>query len=294
MKKVLACAVSALMLTALLTSCGGETVNPDGGEPTGASGDKVAAMSGAISVLSREEGSGTRGAFEELFEVEETVASAEITSSTGVMMTTVAGNKSAIGYISLGSLDNTVKALSIDGAAATVENIENGSYKVSRPFNIATKSDLSAAAQDFVTFILSDDGQKVVEDFGCIPQKSTGAFTSTQPSGTVTIAGSSSVTPLMEKLQEAYKKINPNVTIELNQSDSSNGMKSTIDGVCDIGMASRALKDSETSAGLTATVIATDGIAVIVNKDNSVDGLTSAQVKSIYTGEITDWSGIAK
>lgn len=294
MKKVLACAVSALMLTALLAGCGGENTNDPSGTDTTDPSSGSSAMSGAITVLSREEGSGTRSAFEELFGMEETIASAETTNSTGVMMTTVAGNKSAIGYISLGSLDDTVKAISIDGAEPSVANVENGSYKVSRPFNIATKSGLSEVAQDFVNFIMSDEGQKVVEDEGYIPQESTGAFSGTNPSGTVSVNGSSSVTPLMEKLKEAYEAVNTNATIEINQTDSSTGMSTALEGVCDIGMASRALKDEELSGGLTATCIATDGIAVIVNKENSVDGLTSDQVKGIYTGEITDWSGVAE
>lgn len=294
MKKVLACAVSALMLTALLAGCGGENTNNPSGTDTTDPSSGSSAMSGAITVLSREEGSGTRSAFEELFGMEETIASAETTNSTGVMMTTVAGNKSAIGYISLGSLDDTVKAISIDGAEPSVANVENGSYKVSRPFNIATKSGLSEVAQDFVNFIMSDEGQKVVEDEGYIPQESTGAFSGTNPSGTVSVNGSSSVTPLMEKLKEAYEAVNTNATIEINQTDSSTGMSTALEGVCDIGMASRALKDEELSGGLIATCIATDGIAVIVNKENSVDGLTSDQVKGIYTGEITDWSGVAE
>ena len=291
MKKIFAGILSATLLAAMLTSCNGDSSsNTD--STTGAQGG---AMSGAISVLTREDGSGTRGAFEELFELEGlTVATAEQTNSTGVMMTTVAGNKYAIGYISMGSLDDSVKAVSIDGAEATVENIVSGSYKVSRPFNIATKEDVSEVAQDFINFIMSDEGQKVVEEEGCIPQETTGAFSGKQPKGTVSVAGSSSVTPVMEKLKEAYEKVNPNATIEINQSDSSTGMKSTIEGVCDIGMASRALKDSELSEGLKATVIATDGIAVIVNKENTVSGLTTEQVKAIYKGETTDWSDIAE
>ena len=293
-KKILACALSAVLLTGALTSCGGDSSSGSSDSTTAAAGGS--AMSGAISVLTREAGSGTRGAFEELFEVEDqTVATAEETNSTGVMMTTVQGNKQAIGYISLGSLDESmVKAISIDGVAPTVENIENGTYKVSRPFNIATKEGLSEVAQDFVNYIMSDDGQAIVEEEGYIPQDTNGAYTGNKPSGTVTVAGSSSVTPLMEKLKEAYAKVNPNATIEINQSDSTTGMTSTIEGVCDIGMASRELKEEELSAGLTATVIATDGIAVIVNKDNSIDNLTTAQVQSIYKGETTDWSALAE
>lgn len=253
-----------------------------------------------ISLVSREEGSGTRGAFTELFKIEEkdadgnkvdrTSVNAEITNSTSVMMTTVAGNKNAIGYISLGSLNDTVKALKIDGAEATVENIKNGSYKIARPFNIATKENISDAAKDFIAFIMSAEGQKVIENSHYIPQGNGSTFSSSNPAGEVTIAGSSSVTPVMEKLKEAYAAVNPNVSIKIQQNDSTTGMTSVIDGICDIGMASRALKDSELEKGLTPTVIAMDGIAVIVNQDNAVDNLTSEQVKSIFTGEQTEWT----
>ena len=256
---------------------------------------------GAISVVSREDGSGTRGAFIELFGIEEkdadgnnidnTTEEAIVTNSTSVMMTTVAGNPAAIGYISLGSLNDTVKALKIDGADATVENIKSGSYKVSRPFNIATKGTLSEAAQDFEDYILSAEGQAVIEENGYIAADDAAKpYAGKQPSGKVTVAGSSSVTPVMEKLKEAYAAVNPNAEVEIQESDSTTGMNSTIEGICDIGMASRALKDSEKEAGLTETKIAIDGISVIVNKENSFDGMTSEAVKGVFTGEITDWS----
>ena len=256
---------------------------------------------GAISVVSREDGSGTRGAFIELFGIEEkdadgnkidnTTEEAIVTNSTSVMMTTVAGNPAAIGYISLGSLNDTVKALKIDGADATVENIKSGSYKVSRPFNIATKGTLSEAAQNFEDYILSAEGQAVIEEKGYIAADDAAKpYAGKQPSGKVTVAGSSSVTPVMEKLKEAYAAVNPNAEVEIQESDSTTGMNSTIEGICDIGMASRALKDSEKEAGLTETKIAIDGIAVIVNEENSFDGMTSEAVKGVFTGEITDWS----
>ena len=275
--------------------------NTDSQESTGSENESDAsAMSGSISVVSREDGSGTRGAFIELFGIEQedvdgnkvdnTTTAAEITNSTSVMMTTIAGNTSAIGYISLGSLDASVKALKIDDVDATVDNIKNGSYKVSRPFNIATKGDVSEVAQDFINFIMSEEGQKVVEDNGYISQGNNGAFSSTQPSGKIVVAGSSSVTPVMEKLKEAYAQVNSNATIEIQQSDSTTGMTSAMEGVCDIGMASRELKDSELEGGLNGTVIALDGIAVIVNNENPMDGMTSEQVQKIFTGEITDWS----
>lgn len=259
-------------------------------------------MSSEITVISREDGSGTRGAFVELFGIEQknangekvdyTVSTADITQSTGVMITSVSQNTHAIGYISLGSLNDSVKALKIDGAEATVENIKNGSYKISRPFNIATKENLSEVAKDFVDFILSEDGQKIVEQNGYIAASDAAAFSGKKPSGKITIAGSSSVTPVMEKLKEAYLAINTNANIEINQSDSTTGVNSVINDICDIGMASRELKDSELSSGITPTVIALDGIAVIVNNKNTVDNLTVEQVRKIYMGDVTKWSDV--
>ena len=283
MKKLLVGILAGTMLMASLTGCG-----------KSASDD--------ITVISREDGSGTRCAFIELFGIEEkdadgnkidnTISTADITNSTSVMMTSIADDEAAIGYISLGSLDNTVKALEIDGAVATAENVKNGSYKVSRPFNIATKGTPNELTQDFINYILSADGQAVVEGAGYISEGNTGAYASAGLKGKITVAGSSSVTPVMEKLKEAYIVVNPDVEIEVQQSDSTTGMTSAIEGVCDIGMASRELKDSELAEGLTPTVIAIDGIAVIVNNNNDVKGLTSEQVKGIYTGTITKWSEI--
>lgn len=252
-----------------------------------------------ISVVTREDGSGTRGAFVELFGIEDAdgndaiTQSAEISNSTSVVMTTVAGNPDAIGYISLGSLDNTVKALEIDGVAATVDNINNGTYKVYRPFNIATKEGLSETAQDFVNFIMSEQGQAIVAEEGYISVESNGSYTPSGKTGTVTVSGSSSVTPVMQVLKEEYEALNPDVTIELQQSDSTTGVNDAIAGTSDIGMASRALKDSELEQGVVGTVIANDGIAVIVNNENTVTGLTSEQVKGIYMGELTNWSEVA-
>ena len=252
-----------------------------------------------ISVVTREDGSGTRGAFVELFGIEDAdgndaiTQSAEISNSTSVVMTTVAGNPDAIGYISLGSLDNTVKALEIDGAAATVENINNGTYKVYRPFNIATKEGLSETAQDFVNFIMSEQGQAIVAEEGYISVENSGSYTPSGKTGTVTVSGSSSVTPVMQVLKEEYEALNPDVTIELQQSDSTTGVNDAIAGTSDIGMASRALKDSELEQGVVGTVIANDGIAVIVNNESTVTGLTSEQVKGIYMGELTNWSEVA-
>ena len=258
-----------------------------------------------ITVVSREDGSGTRGAFIELFGVEEkdadgnkvdnTTEEAEITNNTAVMMSTVAGDVDAIGYISLGSLNDSVKAVKIDGVEATAENIKSGEYKVSRPFNIATNGEVSDVAQDFIDYILSPEGQAVIEENGYISIDDVKDAESTQPEGKVVVAGSSSVTPVMEKLKEAYEKANGGkITVEVQQSDSTTGITSAAEGICDIGMASRELKDEETKENLTATEIARDGIAVVVNNDNDIDELTSDQVKAIFTGETTDWEDLAK
>ena len=247
-----------------------------------------------INVISREDGSGTRGAFIEIFGIEKkndegkkidyTTEEAAITNSTAVMLSSVAGDKYAIGYVSLGSLNNSVKALQIDGAEASVENINNGSYKISRPFNIAVKDNLSAVATDFVNYILSDEGQNVIAANKYIKVKTSGSFQTKAPKGKVVVAGSSSVSPVMEKLIEAYKKINPNATLELQTSDSTTGVTNAINGTCDIGMASRSLKSSEKEKGVNEVTIAIDGIAVIVNQENPTVGLTKAQVESIFTG----------
>ena len=300
MKKFIAVLSMAAMIGTLAVGCGksneeskGEDAKVEAGSDWDSSMD--------ITIVSREDGSGTRGAFIELFGVEEkqgdekvdmTTEEAQITNSTSVMLTTVAGDEYAIGYVSLGSLDDSVKAVKIDGAEATAANVKSGTYKISRPFNIATKGTVSEVTQDFINYILSEDGQKIVESNGYISQGNSGAFTSNGASGKIVVAGSSSVTPVMEKLLEAYQKVNTGAKIELQESDSTTGMTAAIDGTCDIGMASRELKDSEKSAGLTNQVIALDGIAVIVNNKNSASNITSEQVKAIFTGETTDWSNV--
>lgn len=299
LKKALSLAVLSAMVVTSMAGCGGSGA----AQKDDANADANQAAGGAISVISREDGSGTRGAFIELFGVEVkndagekedmTTDTASITNSTGVMMTTVAGNPNAIGYISLGSLNDTVKAVDIDGVTPSAEGVKDGSYKIARPFNLVPSSKgITPVAQDFLDFIMSADGQAVVEENGYISQGAGPAYAGSGQSGKIVVSGSSSVTPVMEKLKEAYVAINPDVTIEVQQSDSTTGVTDAIDGTCDLGMASRELKDSETSQGVEATVIALDGIAVIVNNDNPVSALTSDQVKGIYTGEVTDWSSI--
>ena len=312
MKKIISIVIASMLMVAALSGCATSGTDTSASpEATQSAATPEATQTTSpdfetdreMSVISREEGSGTRGAFIELFGIEQkdangekvdyTTEEAAITNSTSVMMTSVAGDKYAIGYISLGSLNDTVKAAKIDGVEATVANIKAGTYKISRPFNIATKEGLSDLSKDFIAFILSSEGQKVIEDNGYIAVvEGAAAYAGTKPEGKIVIAGSSSVTPVMEKLKEAYLAINANAEIEIQQSDSSTGMTSAIDGICDIGMASRELKDSELEAGLTPTVIAMDGIAVILNNDNPLAELTKDQVLSIYTGETTLWNEI--
>lgn len=280
MKKIISILAAVALMAALFAGCAGSKTSK-------------------INVITREDGSGTRSAFIELFGIESenengdkmdnTVITAETTNSTSVMITSVASDPNAIGYISMGSLGEDVKPVMIDGAAPTVENVENGTYKVCRPFNIAVMDGISQTAQDFIDFIMSEEGQRVVSENGYIPQGTGGAYSGSAPAGTVTVAGSSSVTPVMEKLKEAYQQANPNAQIVVQQNDSTTGVTSAIDGICDIAMVSRELKESELSAGLSPTTIAIDGIAVIVNPDNPVDSLTSEEVKAIYTGEKTEW-----
>ncbi len=293
-KKCLAIALVSALLLSALAGCG----NKDEG------GSVKFDKAREINVLTREDGSGTRGAFIELFGIEQkneagekidyTADTAAVTNSTSVMMTTVTGDLYSIGYISLGSVNDTVKAVQIDGCEATVENIKDGTYKIARPFNIATRDGLSDTAQDFIDFIMSADGQGVIEANGYISASDAESYNGKMDSGKIVIAGSSSVTPVMEKLKEAYLEKNPGVAIEIQQSDSSTGMSDAIDGTCDIGMASRELKDSEKEKGLTSTVIAMDGITVIVNNDCPINSLTSEQVNDIFTGNAATWSEISK
>ena len=287
-KKLVGIAVSACVIFSAFTSCTEEKWNKNS----------------SINVLSREDGSGTRGAFIELFGVEKknaqgkkvdyTTDEASITNSTAVMLTTVAGNKYAIGYVSLGSLSSSVKAVKIDGVSATVDNINNGSDKIARPFNIAVRNNLSNAAQDFLNYILSSDGQNIIAANKYIKVPAANSYKTSGISGKIVVAGSSSVSPVMEKLIEAYKALNPSVQIELQTSDSTTGVINAIDGTCDIGMASRALKDSEKEKGVREVTIAIDGIAVIINNDNPVESLKKSDVEGIFTGKINSWSEFVK
>lgn len=290
MKKILGIGFAVVMMFALITGCATTTVDETPSPSTG--------MTGTITVITREDGSGTRGAFIDLMDIKTdegdmTYDMAEIANGTNLVMTTVQGNMKAIGYISLGSLNNTVKAVTVDGVEATADNISAGTYAIARPFNIASlNGEFTEVAQDFINFIMSEDGQKFATENGYISDSNTGAYTGGGMSGKVVCAGSTSVSPLMEKIAEAYQLVNPDVDIEIQATGSSSGMTAAIDGICDIGMASRELKDSEIEKGLVPLVIAMDGIAVVVNNDNSVDNLTSEQITAIYIGETTDWSDL--
>ena len=319
-KKVISLFVTGMLAVGMLAGCGSDNAadtTTDAAATTSEAQTADAATEEAqaentadfdaseyINVLSREDGSGTRGAFIELFGIEEkdadgnkvdnTTEEAIITNSTSVMLTSVASDEYAIGYVSLGSLDDTVKAVSIDGADATVENIKDGSYTIARPFNIATKGDVSEVAQDFINYIMSAEGQAVITENGYIGSDDAAAFESNGATGKVVVSGSSSVTPVMEKLKEAYLAVNTGAEIEIQESDSTTGMTDAAAGTCDIGMASRELKDSETEQGLTATTIAMDGIAVIVNLDNPTTNLTTDQVKNVYVGDVATWDELAE
>lgn len=319
-KKVLSVLLTGVLAMTALTGCGGSDAAKSEGANTEVAaeenadatvtenkGEDVAAASEfdpneMISVYSREDGSGTRGAFIELMGIEQkdengekvdyTTVEAIITNSTDVMMTSVAGYEYAIGYVSLGSMNDTVKAVKVDGAEATVENIKSGTYTVARPFNIATTSEVSDVASDFINFIMSADGQAIVEDNGYIAVSEAAEFVTSGASGKIVVGGSSSVSPVMEKLIEAYKVVNSGAEIELQTTDSSSGMTGTADGTLDIGMASRELKDSELELGLTGTKIAMDGIAVIVNQENPIEDMSSEDIKNAFTGEISTWSEV--
>lgn len=286
MKKILALTLCVVMAIAVFTGCRNNNADSKtDGAP--------------ITVISREDGSGTRGAFTELMgimvdDVDNTTTSAEISQSTSVVLTTVAGNKNSIGYVSLGSLNDTVKAVKVDGVDATVENIKGGSYAVSRPFLVVTNDKLTDVSKDFIKFILSKQGQDIIAEEGYITIDDNAADYEIQKGikGKIVLAGSTSVSPVMQKLADAYKAIYSDVTLEIQQTGSGAGITSTIEGACDIGMSSRDLKPEETAEGIEGTTIAMDGIAVVVNNENSVEDLTSEQIRQIFTGEVTDWSQV--
>ncbi|MDD6396103.1 MAG: extracellular solute-binding protein [Firmicutes bacterium] len=293
-KKIVALAASAALILSMAVGCNNAN-NTSSDDDTSSTVDL-----GEINVISREDGSGTRGAFVELMGIvdendkDATTVTAEITNSTSVMMSTVAGNESAIGYVSLGSLYDDVKALKVDGVEATPENVKSGDYKVSRPFVICYVEDkLSDLAKDFISYIMSADGQQLLTDEKYISVADGEAYAApeTALSGEISISGSTSVGPVMEKLAAAYMEKNKDVKISIEQNGSGAGIKAATEGVSDIGMSSRELKDSEKEK-LADTKIALDGVAVIVNKANTVENLTSEQIKNIFLGEVTEWADV--
>lgn len=278
----------AVSLAFGLASCGGG--NDEGGS------DDAKGMD--ITVISREEGSGTRDAFTEITgvmedDVDRTADTAEISNSTSVVIQSVAGNEAGIGYISMGSMSEEVKAVKINGVEATTDNVKSGDYELQRPFNIVTKGEVKELPQDFIDFIMSADGQAIIEEEGYIAISSEAEpYEAKGLKGTITLAGSTSVAPVMEVLADKYKKINNDVTIEIQQTGSGAGIQSTIEGVCDIGMASRELEEEEAAEGLKSSEIALDGIAVIINSNNAVEELSMEQIMQIFTGEITNWTAL--
>ena len=304
---ITASVLSAAML-ASLAACGSAPASSEASSAEASSVESGAPAADAfdtaqdIAVFTREDGSGTRGAFIELTGVEQkdadgkkvdmTTEAAAVQSSTNGVMTAVANDATAIGYISLGSLNDTVKAVTVDGVKAGADTVKDGSYTLARPFNIVTNGDATdPVAVDFIAYCLSADGQAIATDKGYIGSEGE-AFTSAQPAGKIVVGGSSSVAPLMEKLVEAYKTVNPNAEIEHLTTDSTTGVSGALDGSYTIGLASRELKDSETEAGAKATVLAMDGIAVVVNPENPIENLTVDQIKSIYVGEVSTWDEV--
>lgn len=279
MRNILAAILSAGFMAASLTGCAG--------------GERK------ITVVSREDGSGTRSAFVELMEVvdadkkDATTASAEINNSTNGVMMSVLGNPDAIGYISLGSLNDTVKAVKVDGVEATAENVKNGAYAIARPFEICYKEEnLDDLAKDFIAFIMSKDGQQIIADNHYIAVNSDASYTPAGLKGTISVNGSTSVGPVMEKLAAKYQELNSGAVVQIQQTGSGAGITAVTSDACNIGMSSRALKQAELDKGLSELKIADDGIAVIVHKDSKVDNLTSEQIKKIFLGELENWSEI--
>lgn len=308
MKKILILAMATILGIGMMLGCSNNDTTTDNSTASQEVATEVSQgvasdfdNTQTINILSREDGSGTRGAFIELFGIEEKAADgtkkdmtsieSDIVNKTDVMLTSVAGDPYSIGYVSLGSLNDNVKAVKIDGVEASSENIKNGTYAISRPFNIATKGDPDGVTKDFIDFIMSKEGQAIISDSYIAVDDQAAAYTGTKPEGKIIVAGSSSVTPIMEKLKEAYAAINSNAVIEVQMSDSTAGMTGAIDGICDIGMASRELKDEE-KAQLTALPIALDGIAVVVNQENPLDNLTKDQVKAMFVGQLVVWTGV--
>lgn len=286
-----------LILAIGLVACNNGEESTDTSQENGSEFDNSA----PITVVSREDGSGTRGAFTEITgilaeengeEIDKTTVEAMIQNSTNGVMTAVSGDPNGIGYISLGSVNDSIKVLNVEDVVANPEDVKDGSYKLARPFNVAwSEESIGEIGQDLLEFIHSDQGQKIVEEEGYISVGEMNPYEASNLEGNITVAGSTSVTPVMEKLTEAYIALNPNVQIDIQSTGSSAGMTSAMEGSANLGMASRELKDEELAV-LSSTEIAIDGIAVIVNNENPLENLTMEQIRQIFTGEIVEWSEI--
>ena len=300
-RKSIILAILVVALAVTVVACGKKNDAPAAETKTESKSEAPAGMTGEIHVISREDGSGTRGAFTEITgvlqkengeEVDKTFDEAIVQNSTNAVITTVSGDEASIGYISLGSLSDVVKAVKVDGHEATAEKVKSGEYGLARPFNIAYREDkITDLGKDFLTFIMSEEGQKIAEDNGYVSNGNNGAYTPSNMEGSLTIGGSTSVTPLMENLVDAYKKHNPGFKADIQATGSSAGMTAAMEGAVEIGMASRELKDKEKEA-LTSEVIAMDGIAVIVNNNNSIEDISMDNIRQIFTGELRNWEEV--
>lgn len=304
-KRFLSLALSALIVIPFAAACNSGDATTTAGSPSigtttaGATTDSDFDTSKTINVVTRENGSGTRGAFVEIVGVVDSedndaiYQEAVVQQGTNAVMSTVAGDLYGIGYISLGSLNETVKTVKVNGSEPTVENIKAGDYPISRPFNIAYKDGgLSELGQDFVNFIMSAEGQAIVAENSLIEAEDAApAYASSGATGDIVVGGSTSVTPAMEALAEAYMERNVDTNIEIQSTGSTAGITGVIDGNVEIGMASRELKDEE-AAVLKHQAIGIDGIAIIVHNNNPIDDLSLEQVKTIYLGETTAWSEV--
>jgi len=311
MKKVIALVLACMFALTALAACGGdsgadpvvvteatpepapvqEVDEPDTQVPLAPPADDFDADR-VIAVFTREDGSGTRDAFVSLTGVgDDMYVEAVVESETNQILTKIESNDTAIGYVSVGSLNPNVKALEIDGIAPSNETIMDGSYKLQRPLLVCVNADKEndPLVKDFIAFMISAEGQEQSASKWTVIDSDAPSYTSAGLSGVLKVGGSTSVEPLMQKLAEAYIALNPDVDIEISGGGSGTGINEATEGIIDIGMSSRNLKDEEKGA-LTATVIALDGVAVIINPANPITNMTTEQVRAIFTGEITRWN----
>lgn len=295
--------MSILSLSLILAACGGDDTDTDtdtGSEDSGT--EEVAGdfdASSDIHVITREDGSGTRTAFTEIAGVVDEndddiiTPTATVQNGTNAVMQGVAGDVYSIGYISLGSLNDSVKAVSVNGVAAEADLVASGEYEVARNFNVTYGGELSEVAQDFWDFMFSAQGQELAVDEGYVAaDASAPEYEAKGLSGDITIVGSTSVEPVIEAMSEAYRELNPDVSIDITAPGSGAGVTAAIDGTADIGMASRELSDEEQDQVTETAAIAVDGIAVIVHNDNPLEDLSLEDIAGIYLGDLTSWNGV--